>query len=689
MRENDQMLQAIIRASPLAIVVLDTEGNVKLWNSAAETIYGWREQEVLNRPLPTVPAERQAEMQRDHQAALAGRSFTSYETRRLRKDGTLIDVSISTAPLTDAAGQTTGVVALVADITARKRAAESLRRQRDLTTAITSSLGEGLIAVDKEGRITFANPAAERTFGWTADELRGRIIHEVVHYKHADGTPFPKAECPLFAAISAGQAVHSDEDFYVRRDGTLFPVAYTASPIITDGQLTGMVQAFQDITERKRLAEAQRFLSDATTVLAASLDYQETLDRVARLAVPYLADYCLVDMKDDETDAINRMVVVHRDPAREEHWREMQRRWPLNPDADYTIPKVLRTGRAEIYPALTAESLRAMTSDEEHVQMLLSFGIESSMIVPLTARGRTLGTLSFLSTESGRQYGADDLALAEELARRAALAIDNARLYQRAQEANRAKDEFLATLSHELRTPLTPIVGWVQMMNHGSLAAPDVTHGLSVIDKNSQSLARLINDLLDMSAIINGKMRIDHLPVTVNHVLQEAVETVRPEAASRQIEIALTTCAADTLAVVVSGDRTRLVQVCWNLLSNAIKFSAAGGRVRVSCAADEREVRVTVADEGGGIEPEFLPHVFERFRQADMSTTKPHGGLGIGLALVKSFVEAHGGIVRAESAGAGQGSRFTVSLPRLRLRVPAPAAAHNNAATTEAQPTKG
>ncbi len=683
LRENHQTLQAIIQASPLAIVVLDPTGLVKLWNAAAETIYGWREQEVLNRPLPTVPPEQQAAMQHDHAAAVAGHSFTSYETQRLRKDGTRIDVSISTAPLTDAAGRTTGVVALVANITDRKLAEESLRRQRDLTTAITASLGEGLVAVDGEGRVTFANPAAERMFGWTADELRGRIVHEVVHYQHADGSPFPVQECPLFAAISAGQAVHSDEDFYVRRDGTLFPVAYTASPIISDGQIGGMVQAFQDITERKLAQEAQSFLSNTTAVLASSLDYEQTLDRVARLSVPFLADCCLVDMKDDETGAIRLMVVAHRDLIREEAWREMRRRWPFKPDADYTIPRVLRTGQPEVYPELTEEILRTLSSDEAQIKTLLSFGIKSSMIVPLVARGRTLGALSFISTESGRQYGAADLALAEELARRAALAIDNARLYNRAQAANRAKDEFLATLSHELRTPLTPIIGWIHMMGTSSISESDVKHGMSVIDKNSQALARLINDLLDMSAIVNGKMRIDHLPVTINQVLQEVIETLRPEAARRQVELELTTCATNTM-LLVSGDRMRLGQVYGNLLTNAIKFSAPGGRVHLRCEMDEQEVRVAVEDEGEGIEPEFLPYVFERFRQADMSTTKPHGGLGIGLALVKSFVEAHDGTVRAESAGAGHGSRFIVQLPRMQLPPTGPTDAPTPAAAASA-----
>ena len=252
----------------------------------------------------------------------------------------------------------------------------------------------------------------------------------------------------------------------------------------------------------------------------------------------------------------------------------------------------------------------------------------------------------------------------QEIANRAALAIENARLYKRAQEVNHAKDEFLATLSHELRTPLTPILGWTHMIRSGQLNDAETAQGIRTIEKNSQSLSRLINDLLDMSSILSGKMRIERAPVELSSVVREAVETVRPLADARRVALEVET--GGLSPVVVSGDRTRLVQVFWNLLNNGVKFSREGGRVRVRFESADGSARLTVEDEGEGIAPEFLPHVFERFRQADMGTTRQHGGLGIGLALVKSFVEAHGGTVEASSRGEERGSSFTVTLPALR-----------------------
>ncbi|MFN2416490.1 MAG: ATP-binding protein, partial [Pyrinomonadaceae bacterium] len=444
---------------------------------------------------------------------------------------------------------------------------------------------------------------------------------------------------------------------WVRRDGSVVHVE-SRSRVILDarGRPAGMRGVTMDISERKAGEERLRFIAEASRVLGSSLDYETTLEGLARLAVGELADYCVIDLVDDDGRA-RRVAAAHADPARQP-LVERLRAFPPGPQSGGT-PRVLRTGRPEAAAEVTEEVLSAVARDEEHARLLRELGLKSFLVVPLVARERTIGALTFCMTRAQRNYSAEDVAYAQEIAARAALAIENARLYGRAQEVNRAKDEFLATLSHELRTPLTPILGWTHMIRSGRLGANESAQGIRVIEKNSQSLSRLINDLLDMSSILSGKMRIERAPVDLPSVVREAVETVRPQADARSVSLDVQAGAPAT----VSGDRTRLVQVFWNLLHNAVKFSPEGGRVRVRVRAAEGRATVKVEDDGAGIPPEFLPHVFERFRQADMGTTRQHGGLGLGLALVKSFVEAHGGAVAVESAGDGRGSRFTVSLP--------------------------
>jgi PAS domain S-box-containing protein len=539
------------------------------------------------------------------------------------------------------------------DITERKRVDEELRRWEQ----IFQHAGWGVAMVEPEsGTLQVVNPAFAHMHGHTVEEMLGKPIAETF----ADEVREQLAEQ---VRVVHEKGHHIYESIHVRQDGTRFPVLADVTAFKDEhGKVLYRAANIQDITVRKRAEEIERFLGDATTMFSSSLDYELTLESASRLAVPYLADYCLVHMLEDDGQTIRRMIVAHEDPEREAAWRDMQRRFPLDLNTPHTIAKVLRTGQPELFSDVTNELMQSEIRNPQEIRMLQEFDIKSSMIVPLIARGRTIGTLTFISSESARHYGQDDLTLARELARRAALAIDNARLYRRAQEANRLKDEFLATLSHELRTPLTPIIGWVHMMSTGQLDANDIAHGLAVIGKNSQSLSRLINDLLDMSAILSGKMRIDSVAVPLESAIREAIETVRPQAAKQNIVLELMPCER-MQELVVSGDRTRLVQVFWNLLTNAVKFSPGGSRIRVVCEVVGQAVRVHVEDEGEGITPEFIPHVFERFRQQDMSTTKSHGGLGIGLALVKSFVEAHGGTVAASSAGEGRGSRFTLTFP--------------------------
>jgi signal transduction histidine kinase/CheY-like chemotaxis protein len=293
------------------------------------------------------------------------------------------------------------------------------------------------------------------------------------------------------------------------------------------------------------------------------------------------------------------------------------------------------------------------------------------MAVPLVARGRTLGAITLALSESGRRYRAQDLVLARDLARRAALAVDNSALYKDAELArrdaelaNRAKDEFLATLSHELRTPLTSMLGWVRMLRAGQVEPDRQAHALEVVERNTRLQAQLIDDLLDVSRIILGKLELDKRPVDLVTVVTDAVESMRREAEARGVALH---SAMDGAAGPVLGDATRLQQIVVNLLSNAVKFTPAGGRVDVRLERHQASARIVVADTGQGIDPEYLPHLFDRFWQAEGTSRRRHGGLGLGLAIVRHLVGLHGGTVSAASPGPGQGATFVVALPVLAV----------------------
>jgi signal transduction histidine kinase len=294
-------------------------------------------------------------------------------------------------------------------------------------------------------------------------------------------------------------------------------------------------------------------------------------------------------------------------------------------------------------------------------------------VLPIASEGRVSGALLLVSLDSRRVYGAQELLVAEEVARRASTALENARLFEsaqverrRAEEANRLKDDFLSTVSHELRTPLTSMLGWLQMLRGSTLSPEKQAKALATIERNARHQTQLVEDLLDVSRILAGKMRLTMEPLELSEVVSTAVEGVSPTADVKGVRLLQM---FDTSVGLVRGDATRLQQVVWNLLQNAVKFTPEGGRVEVALQREGAQAIIAVADTGQGIAPEFLPHLFERFRQADASTTRKHGGLGLGLAIVKHLVEMHGGDISARSEGQGKGAVFTVRLPLMRPRL--------------------
>ena len=545
------------------------------------------------------------------------------------------------------------------------------KRNRFFTLAL-----DMLAIADFSGTFKQLNPSWERTLGFSHEELTARPFLEFVHPDDREATG------DQLASLRAGAPITYFENRFASKSGGYRWLGWTAAPFAAEG----LVYIFaRDLTERRE-AEEERvklireqtaraaaeaserraaFLAEAGVALTSSLDFGETLSKLVDLVVPTLADWCVIDVL-DENGRARRQALAHARPEDEALAEEMKAFAPSleggSPEA-----RALQPGGEAMLVADTRDRLPELAPDESHRALLERLGLRSMMVVPIVSRERTLGVMSLLSTTSGRGFGRDDLDLAEELGRRAALAVDNARLYRASQDArsaaekaNRAKDEFLATLSHELRTPLTPILGWTVMLRSGTLDPTSIHRGLEVIERNVRAQTQLIGDLLDVSRIITGKLRLEVSPIAIVPVIEAGVEAVRPSAEAKEITLALD-LASEVPAI--SGDPDRLQQVVWNLVSNAVKFTPQGGRVDVRLRKEGSCLNLSVTDNGKGIEPEFLPHVFERFRQADSTSTRAHGGLGLGLAIVRHLVELHGGTVHAESAGIGQGSTFTVRLP--------------------------
>jgi signal transduction histidine kinase/CheY-like chemotaxis protein len=415
---------------------------------------------------------------------------------------------------------------------------------------------------------------------------------------------------------------------------------------------------FRDASAEKRELLRRAFLANATQQLAEAADHRDALAKIAQLAVPRLADWVGIDIADGNQGRTQQVAVAHVDPAKVEYARELARRYPPDPDAPTGVPYVIRTGKSELYAEIPRALLEGAARDDEHLRIIRELDLRSAMVVPLRGRSEVFGAMTFIYAQSDRRYTAEDLEFAEELARRAALMIERRRLEEEAAAANQMKDEFLATVSHELRTPLQAILGYASMLKRG--VARDHDRALDTILRNAEAQARLIEDILDVSRITSGKLRLTFARVEIASALRAAIESIRPTAQARRLRI-VEDLPGDLGAL--SGDFERLQQIFWNLLSNAVKFTEAGGTVEIGGQRTGSSIRITVRDTGKGIRPEHLSAIFERFRQVDSSTTRHKGGLGLGLAIVRSLAEAHGGSVTAASDGPGTGATFTVTLP--------------------------
>lgn len=448
------------------------------------------------------------------------------------------------------------------------------------------------------------------------------------------------------------------EDLHVAED-----LAVRAGVAMENARLFDLIQ------EERASAEWQgrrsTFLARASEILASSLDYRTTLASVARLAVPEVADWCVIDVVEPD-DSLKTIAVHHSDPAKVEAALEIGRRFPYSPAQPCFAPHVVQTGNPERAAEIPDEMLRGASRNEEHYRLLAGLAFHSYMCVPLQARSQVLGAITFASAESRRKYALDDLHLAEDLAYRASLAIDNARLYREAQDAIHGRDEFLSIASHELKTPITTLQLQIQgllrriQIGGAEAARTGITQRLETSERQIERLTHLINDLVDISRMTAGRLELHMEDVDFAEVVRD-VATRLEEGVSRS-GCTLTLRPAEPQQG--EWDRLRLEQIVTNLMSNAMKYGA-GGPIDVSLEGTASSVRLEVTDRGIGIAPENQSRIFGRFERA--VSERHYGGLGLGLWIVRQIVDALGGSIFVRSA-AGEGSCFVVELPRRRVR---------------------
>jgi signal transduction histidine kinase len=544
--------------------------------------------------------------------------------------------------------------------------AELERRTRELERSerrffdIVEHNADAILVVDEDGVIRFANPVARSMFAGRREELVG------THF----GFPLVSGETTELDMVSGG-VPRSVEMRVVESEWEGAPAC---------------IASLRDITERKQVeenarrlireqtgreaAEAQaqtlRFLADATTSLSSSLDYATTLSALAHLCVGRIADWALVYAV-DEKGAPGRLAVAHCDPDKAHLARELQG-IPIGARTSHPVFEVLRTRAPKIVHAVSDESIEAMTADAREREIVRTLGLHSFLVVPMIARGHPLGAIALVASSPERRFSDEDVTLATDIAARAALAIDNARLYGNVQQANQSKTDFLAVVSHDLRTPLNAIIGYADLLDEGIPVAlpPQSRQSVQRMRTSARHLMYLLNELLAFARLDGGSEPPRLAPCDVCAVAREVAVVMERLAQERGLTFRL--CVPDT-PVDAETDADKLRQVLLNLVGNAVKYTARGEvEMKVQPESAER-VQIAIRDTGPGIAPEHLEQIFEPFWQVDRTQRTLGGGTGLGLSVVRRTLELLGGDIRVESA-LGEGSTFVVSVPRTQSQTP-------------------
>ena len=547
------------------------------------------------------------------------------------------------------------------DITDRKAA----DRAQAILAALVDSADDAIIAKDLNGIIQSCNAAVEHVFGYAPAELIGKPVRVLIPQDRQG------EEDDILARLRRGQRVQHFETIRVRKDGTLIDVSLTISPVRdASGAVIGASKIARDVTavratERERVqlleenAAITAALNDVGAIVASDLDrekiVQAVTDAATRLTTAAFGAFFYNVV--NEAGESYMLYTISGVP------REAFSQFPMPRNTEVFTPTF--NGAAVVRSADITADPRYGHNPPHHGMPAGHLPVRSYLAVPVKGRsGAVIGGLFFGHAEPGR-FSELHERLAIGIASWAAVALENARMYAAAQEASRLKDEFLASLSHELRTPLNAILGYARMLRAGMIGPDRHDKAIETMERNATSLTQIVEDVLDISRIVSGKMRLNVQPVELPEVVRHATDAVRPAADAKGVRIEMV---LDPQAGPASGDPERLQQILWNLLSNAVKFTGRGGKIQVCLARVNSHVEVSVSDTGIGIAADFLPHVFERFRQGDGGTTRERGGLGLGLSIARQLTELHGGTIEAASAGRDQGATFRLRLPLMILQ---------------------
>ena len=610
-------------------------------NPAYGRLVGLPVEQIVGRPIVDVMGQAAFEIIRPHIERVLSGERVEYEDE-LPIAGERKWIHGVYTPDRDASGNVVGWVGSVMDITVRKRIEEELKAANAFLDAIIENIPLMLFIKESQSlRFVRLNRAGEDLLGWPKETFIGKNDYDF----------WPQEQAEFFVekdreTLKSGSIVDiPEEPIQTRHQGVRILHTKKVPILDTAGNPIYLLGISEDITERKRIEKEQQFLAEVSVALSASLEYEQTLATVARLVVQNFADWCAVDVM-DEQGQLSRLKVASADPDQAALCAVLEQ-MPPDRDLPHLMRSVIESKRPIVVEQVTLQYIESLAQGPGHLQALLATGVTSFVAVPLLMRGQPLGALFLGSSTPSRVFGQGDLRLAEALADRAAMAIENARLYRASVHATQLRDQVLGVVAHDLRNPLSAILMQASALKRqGPEPERRSQKPMEVIHRAATRMNRLIQDLLDVALMEAGQLTIERARLSAGGLIAEAVDMQRPLASSSSLELRVD---VDPDVAEVWGDRDRLLQVFENLIGNAIKFTQAGGRITVGAASRDDEVVFWVADTGCGIASENLPRVFDRFWQA---TRAGRLGAGLGLPITKGIVEAHGGRIWVESTGA-------------------------------------